>query len=119
MARASSVIVPDPAKRNIERYTPKAKNIGGQAKKDIKKTLLMGAFQSCQSPKRREKASQIANTQMAESTKNAMIFFARRSRLASTERAAMIFVETLSTVCVCLRDIFKKRSTVAAIAFVF
>lgn len=84
-------MVPDPAKRKIERYTPSARKMGGQIKNDAINILRIEAFQSCQSPKRREKANQITEAQITESTKNAMIFLARRSRFVTADSAAMNF----------------------------
>ena len=106
IARARSVIVPEPAKRKIERYTPSARKMGGQIKNDAIKTLRIGAFQSCQSPKRREKASQIAAAHMIESAKNAMIFLARRSRFDTADKLAIIADDTLSTGSLRLRIFF-------------
>jgi hypothetical protein len=85
-------MVPEPAKRKMDRYTPSVRKIGGQITKDTINTQRMGGFQSCQSPKRREKASQTAAAQMTESTKNAMIFLARRSRFDTADSAAIKFV---------------------------
>jgi hypothetical protein len=83
--------VPEPAKRKIERYTPDAKKMGGQSRNEEINTLRIEAFQSCQSPKRREKASQIAAAQMTESATNAMIFLTRRSKFDAADSAAMSF----------------------------
>ena len=70
----------------------------------------MGAFHSCQSPRRKEKASQMAKTQMTESTTNAMIFFVRRSRLAIADRPAIILAEIFGVAGLRLDDIVMKHS---------
>ena len=72
-ARNSSTIVPDPAKRNIERYIPRPIKIGGHSKKAVMNILANAAFQSCHSPTRNEKATQIAQAQSTQSSKNTTV----------------------------------------------